>query len=134
MTETSKERRAHPRFAIQGATVRYLIHGPDVRESDYPISYPLMELSRGGMSFITESALKPESALSISLSGLRMEETLRMTGRVVYCRASEVKPSHYYKDATFKWLEDRYWSAFRRSPQSSRDRGTCPVPIRSGNM
>jgi hypothetical protein len=58
MTETSKEHRTHPRFAIHGATVRYLIHGPDVRESDFPISYPLMELSRGGMSFITESVLR----------------------------------------------------------------------------
>ena len=102
MTETSKERRAHPRFAIQGATVSYLIHGPEVREPDFPISYPLMELSRGGMSFITESALKAESALSIFLSGLRIEETLRMTGRVVYCRASGIKPSRYCIGVEFR--------------------------------
>jgi c-di-GMP-binding flagellar brake protein YcgR len=107
MTEISIKRRAHQRFAIPHATVRYFVYGQGTLESDAPESNALMELSRGGISFLAKSALNPESVISIFLNTPGIEETLRLEGRVVHCSTSEIEPSRYFIGVEFRPFEKK---------------------------
>jgi len=88
--------RAEPRRVIPGATITYALQGQETRRSGSTGPYPIFDLSRGGMAFLSDSPLKPGRRISLFLECLAGDDALRLEGDVVYSLAVE-KTSYSYR-------------------------------------
>lgn len=101
MKENEIERRSCVRFKIPGATVNYqrksLIPKPGFIEEFCPI----LDISRGGVRFLTQKMLKPDSEVSlrISVPGERIPFTMK--GIVKWSSPSEGKSYPYQVGVQF---------------------------------
>ena len=107
MREVSKERRAHPRFTIPDTTVCFLLSGSERGESAFSKPCPLLDVSKGGVSFLADYSLETGRAISVRLDSPEIEEALRLEGRVVHCRVSEIEASQYYIGVRFQPFEGK---------------------------
>jgi hypothetical protein len=97
--------RSERRITIPGATVSYLLHGRGIRKSGFSSSYPLYDLSRGGMAFLSDHPLRPGRRLSLLIDCAELTGTLRLGGHVVYAVAGDIAGYQYRLGVRFKAFE-----------------------------
>jgi hypothetical protein len=105
MLQTHGIQRAERRVTIPGATVSYLVHGRRIRKSDFSISYPLYDVSRGGIAFLADYPLRPGRVLSLLIGCAEISETLRLVGIVVYAVAENIAGYQYRLGVCFRPFE-----------------------------
>lgn len=79
------ERRACQRFSIPGAAVTYKI--PSLFRRNQPFTntlYPVVDLSRGGLSFLHNTPLKENKKISLLLHISEKEAPLLLEGKIIY--------------------------------------------------
>jgi Tfp pilus assembly protein PilZ len=73
------------RVLVPGAVVSYETHSFLRRASTPPgINCEIADLSKGGIAFLTDNALKPNSKISMVVN-IPEDLSMRLKGRVVYC-------------------------------------------------
>jgi hypothetical protein len=80
--------RVCPRFVIPGATICYRVHGPGICKHDFSRPYPVANLSRSGLAFLTDRPPRARRRVSLLLKFSATEAELRLEGRVVYTQIS----------------------------------------------
>jgi Tfp pilus assembly protein PilZ len=77
-------KRSYPRFQVPGATISYKdqIH-------------PLVNLGRGGLSFLAKEPLKLGREVSFHLMLSKKKDPIHLRGSVVYCIPSPVVNNHH---------------------------------------
>ena len=75
--------RRYARFRVPGATVYFRLRGFLKYKVDEIC--PVLDLSRGGMAFATNSRVKPGKKLSIFLECSDRDARIELRGQVVYC-------------------------------------------------
>jgi len=103
----NQSRRAEPRKTIPGATVTYFLHGNRIRKSRSSASYPIFDLSRGGMAFLSDRPLKPGRRISLFLKCLDTTDAIRVEGDVVYSLAVDIAGYQYRTGVRFVPFEPR---------------------------
>jgi hypothetical protein len=93
--------RAEPRRTIPGATVTYSLHGNGIRKSGSSASYPIFDLSRGGMAFLSDRPLKPGRRISLFLRCLETKDVTRVEGDVVYSLVVDIAGYQYRTGVRF---------------------------------
>ncbi len=107
MTDSEYERRSCVRFTIPGATVDYqrktLLPKPGYIEE----FCPLVDISRGGIRFLAQKPMKPETEVSvrISIPGERIPFTMK--GVVKWSAAAQAKTYSYQIGVKFHPYGDK---------------------------
>jgi hypothetical protein len=95
----TESRRTSVRFVVPGATIKFEASNP--RRNGNGISsnerYPVLELSKGGMSFLADQHLSIHSKVSVFFSLPDNESEIRLIGRVVYCVPRGVGHDYRYR-------------------------------------
>lgn len=79
------ERRVCERFVIPGSSVTYKVHGFFTRNQPFTESlYPVTDLSKGGLSFLTDNPLKENKEASILLHTSEKENPIQLEGKIAY--------------------------------------------------
>jgi Tfp pilus assembly protein PilZ len=79
------ERRACNRFVVPGSAVAYKVHGLFTRTQPFTDSlYPVTDLSKGGLSFLTDNPLKENKEVSILLHISEKESPVQLEGKIAY--------------------------------------------------
>jgi hypothetical protein len=104
-----ESRRGRRRVIIPKTTVRYQPHSPWLwmRESNYSTPCPLVDLSREGLAFLADQALRPEKQISMLLKFPGGEEIPRLKGRVIYVVATGIAGYRYRVGVQFLPFVDR---------------------------
>jgi Tfp pilus assembly protein PilZ len=83
MSEKGMERRLCQRFKIDGATIAYRRDGLFAAKTSVDEEFcPVLDLSRGGVRFLTQKPLKFKSKVSLQLSIPGERSPLELKGRV----------------------------------------------------
>ena len=94
MAERMKERRACERFVIPGAVVNYRLEG-FLRSGKYrEESFPIFDISRGGLRFVSDILLKADVKLTVRVTIPGGDNPLILHGKV---RWVDVHPGKSYK-------------------------------------
>ena len=93
--------RTEPRKTIPGATVTYFLHGNGIRKSSSSAYYPIFDLSRGGMAFLSDRPLKPGRRISLFLKCLDIKDEIRVEGDVVYSLVVDIAGYQYRTGVRF---------------------------------
>jgi hypothetical protein len=102
MEENEVERRSCIRFKIPGATVNYQKKGFLFSKPGFIEEFcPVLDISRGGVRFLTQNAIKPNTdvELKISVPGERIPFTMK--GTVKWSSLSEGKSYRYQVGVQF---------------------------------
>lgn len=95
MAETGTERRACQRFKIPGSTVNYKKAGFLLPPRGFLEEFcPVLDISRGGVRFLTQKPLKHNTKISVTISIPGERIPLILTGEV---RWSTFNPGKSYK-------------------------------------
>jgi hypothetical protein len=86
----NRNSRAEPRKVLPGARISYSLGGHEIRTSGYSAPYPIFDLSRGGMAFLSDTPLKPGRRISLFLEYSDTNDELRLEGNVVYSLAVDI--------------------------------------------
>jgi Tfp pilus assembly protein PilZ len=79
------ERRVCERFVVPGSAIAYKVQGFFTRNRPYTDNlFPVTDLSKGGLSFLTDKPLKEGKALSIILHISEKESSLQLEGKIAY--------------------------------------------------
>ena len=79
------EKRACERFIIPGSAVAYKVHGFFTRNQPFTDSlYPVTDLSKGGLSFLSDTPLKENKEVSILLHTSEKENPVQLEGKIAY--------------------------------------------------
>jgi len=105
MIQTYGIQRSERRVTIPGATVSYLLRGRRIRKSEFSNSYPLYDVSRGGMAFLSDYPLRPGRILSLLIDCAEISKSLRLAGVVVYAVAENIEGHQYRLGVRFKPFE-----------------------------
>jgi Tfp pilus assembly protein PilZ len=93
--QSGLEKRTCVRFRIPGATVKYKRPKSFFRKSGYIAEFcPILDISRGGIRFLSTELLKFESETTLKISVPEESEPLSLTGIV---RWYTVNPGQSYK-------------------------------------
>lgn len=85
MSDKKIEKRSCDRFAIPGATVSYKKKGFFFSSNDYGEEQcPVLDLSRGGIRFLSKELLRQNLRLSLKISVPDEDTPLSLEGRVVW--------------------------------------------------
>jgi hypothetical protein len=96
MKTGSLEKRACGRFRIPGATVRMKIKRGLFRKESYgPEIFPLVDLSRGGIRFLTTSKLQLDKLVILKLAVPGEDESLELFGHVRWFASSPDRAYRY---------------------------------------
>ncbi len=107
MPENEHERRSCIRFKIPGATVDYQKKSLFPKPGYIEEFCPVIDISRGGIRFLTQKAIKPETEVSvrISIPGERIPFTMK--GIVKWSSPSQGKTYHYQAGVQFHPYGDK---------------------------
>jgi Tfp pilus assembly protein PilZ len=94
MTERKIEKRACERFVIPGATMHYKKKTFFFRRDYDENSYPLFDISRGGLRFLTQERLAVGTEIYMEVLAPGEEGPLVVTGRVTW---NSQNPEKSYK-------------------------------------
>jgi hypothetical protein len=97
----NRNERAIPRKTIPGATVTYSLHGHASRKHGSSVSYPIFDLSRGGMAFLSDRPLKPGRRISLFLKCPDTKDAIRLEGDVVYSLVADISGYQYRSGVRF---------------------------------
>jgi hypothetical protein len=79
------ERRTCERFVIPGSTIAYTLHGFFKKQQPFPDKfYPVTDLSKGGISFLSDIPLRENKELSVLLNISEKDSPLQLEGKVAY--------------------------------------------------
>ncbi len=95
VSEIRRGKRAQPRLAPMGATVRYLPLGGDICKAEFSNPYPIIDLNTAGMAFLADRPAKPGRKVCLLASFSEQREPLRLEGRVVYAVAVDITGHKY---------------------------------------
>ncbi len=105
--ENRKDTRAEPRRIIPGATVSYLLQSNGIQESASPTYYPISDLSKGGLAFLSDLPLQPGERVSLSLNCIQRKDELCLEGYIVYTLAVEIAGYQYRVGVRFVPFDER---------------------------
>jgi hypothetical protein len=91
MAENNIERRSCVRFKIPGATVNYQRKSLLAKPGYIEEFCPMLDISRGGIRFLTQKTLKPDSAVTVRISVPGERIPFTMKGIVKWSSPSEGK-------------------------------------------
>ena len=86
--------RARSRFAIPGATVSWMING---QESCPDKSFPLSDISKGGLSFLTNDPPEVKSELLLVIALPKNPDTIQLRGTVAYSTPRGPRLTYAYR-------------------------------------
>ncbi|HWR57579.1 MAG TPA: PilZ domain-containing protein [Thermodesulfovibrionales bacterium] len=90
------ERRSCERFSVPGSTISYRSQGLFSRfRSRPPESHPMLDLSKGGLSFLTDRRPRLGEKLSLLVSCPDWSSPILVSGKVVYVGGSPVRSYKY---------------------------------------
>ena len=79
------ERRTCERFVIPGSTIAYTLHGFFKKHQPFPDKfYPVTDLSKGGISFLSDIPLRENKELSVLLNISEKDSPLQLEGKIAY--------------------------------------------------
>jgi len=87
-------RRAFERLTIPGAVISWMLDG---QESFPDARWPLSDISRAGLSFLTNEPPAIGSNISLRISLPQNNEILELQGDVVYCMARGPRLTYRYR-------------------------------------
>lgn len=83
------ERRKHKRYGIRGSTIRYKSGGILSFLNSASSRYLVLNMSEGGLHFISKEPLKAGQKIHLTLEAPSLEGTVKGKGTVVWVRKSE---------------------------------------------
>lgn len=102
MDENEIERRSCLRFKTPGATVNYQKKAFLFTKSGFIEEFcPVLDISRGGIRFLTQNALKPNTDVSLKISVPGEKIPFTMKGMVKWSTLSEGKSYRYQVGVQF---------------------------------
>jgi len=87
-------RRAHDRFVVPGAVVSWV---PIGQKSIAPETSPLSDISRGGLSLLTNEPTTVGSEITLRLFLPKKTVSLDLLGKVIYCNARGPNLTYGYR-------------------------------------
>jgi hypothetical protein len=97
--------RTEARIILPGATVSILLRGRTIHDSGVPNSCPLIDISKGGLAFLSDRPLKLGRRVSLILRCTEITNTLCLEGRVVHTVASDIAGYPYRVGVRFMPFE-----------------------------
>ena len=102
------ERRKCERFIIPGSTISYKVHGLLQRHQSFSDNlHPVCDISKGGLSFLTDTPLKEEKEVSILLHVSEKEDPVQLEGKIVYVMLNTGVSYRYRIGVRFKPFGNR---------------------------
>lgn len=83
------ERRKHKRYGVRGSTIRYKSGGILAFLNSASSRYLILNMSEGGLHFISKEPLKVGQKIHLTLEAPSLEGTVKGRGIVVWVRKSE---------------------------------------------
>ncbi len=102
-----EKQRTQPRIIIPKTAVKYHIRSFWIHNRHFSNLCPLIDLSSGGLAFLTDNALKIGICLSMLLKLAGEEEMLQLEGHVVYVVATGIAGYRYRIGIKFLPFNDR---------------------------
>jgi len=97
------ERRTCERFVIPGATIAYKLHGFFKKHLPFTDKlYPTTDLSKGGISFLSDTPLSENKELSVLLNIPEKESPIQFEGKVAYISLDSGASYRYRIGVQFK--------------------------------
>jgi len=97
------ERRACERFVIPGSAITYKIQSLFTRNQPFTDSlFPVTDLSKGGLSFLSDNPLKENKNISLLLHISEKESPLQLEGKTAYVGINPTGTYRYRIGVKFK--------------------------------
>ncbi len=107
MVERIPERRACERFVIPGATASYRVEGLIFPGHFTEDSFPVVDISRGGLRLLTHSLLKAEAIVTLKIFIPGDTVTLNLKGKVNWTTPNPEKSYKYQSGMEFLPYSDK---------------------------
>ena len=97
------ERRRCERFVIPGSTIAYKLHGFFTKQRAFPDKlYPVTDLSKGGLSFLSDMPLRENKELSILFNIPEKDSLLQLEAKIAYIGLNSGSSYRYRVGIQFK--------------------------------